>query len=303
MKIREQKMTDTTIEIINFTDPYCTWCWGSEPILRKIQEVYGPQVKLTYRMGGLVEDIADFNDPANGIGGKDWYRQVAEHWVDASLRHQMPVDETIFFDIKDDYRSTYPACIAVKAAECQGEDIGARYLRGLRAGAAAENKAIHRLAVQIELAGEMGLDVERFVEDIDSGRAEQAFRKDLLECREQGVRGFPCYLIRGPKGEMMLRGYTAYDKFEFWFAELSDKPLTLQKLRYDTAQVIDFISRYGNAAPVEIACVYEISIETAQAQLRRMVNNGVLLETRAGNGHLYSVPQGGVVCDIASGIC
>ena len=30
-----------TIEIIAFTDPVCTWCWGTEPALRALQTRYG----------------------------------------------------------------------------------------------------------------------------------------------------------------------------------------------------------------------------------------------------------------------
>ena len=58
------------IEIIEFTDPYCTWCWGSEPVLRKISWVYGRAIKIDYIMGGLVKDIRSFYDPLNMIGGK-----------------------------------------------------------------------------------------------------------------------------------------------------------------------------------------------------------------------------------------
>ncbi len=63
---------------------------------------------------------------------------VAEHWVDASRRHKMPVDEQIFFDIKDDVFSTHPACIAFETAKLQSEEMGKRYLRRLREAAAAE---------------------------------------------------------------------------------------------------------------------------------------------------------------------
>ena len=63
-------MKNPIIEIVSYTDPYCTWCWGSEPILRKIQEVYGEQVRLRFVMGGLVEDMQKFSDPGAGIGGK-----------------------------------------------------------------------------------------------------------------------------------------------------------------------------------------------------------------------------------------
>ena len=88
----EKKQQGQLIELIEFTDPYCTWCWGSEPVLRKIKEVYGNQVKIGFVMGGLVKDIAEFYDPLNRIGGKDWNKQVASHWLEASERHGIPVD-------------------------------------------------------------------------------------------------------------------------------------------------------------------------------------------------------------------
>ncbi|MEI6386371.1 MAG: DsbA family protein, partial [Spirochaetota bacterium] len=52
-----------SIELIEFTDPYCTWCWGSEPILRRIQETYGEQIKVRFVMGGLTDDAERVHDP------------------------------------------------------------------------------------------------------------------------------------------------------------------------------------------------------------------------------------------------
>lgn len=291
------------IEIICFTDPYCTWCWGSEPILRKIQEVYGKQVKISYTMGGLVKDIGNFSDPANGIAGTQWYQQVADHWVEASQQHKMPVDEQIFFDIKDDYRSTYPANIAFKAAQFQSEAAATRYLRLLRSGAAAENRAIHRLEVQIEIAEEVGLNVERFVQDILDGNAEKAFQEDLLACRKHAVRGFPSYLLRGPEGEVMLRSFTTYEQFQYWFEQLVTEPLSCRTLQESAAQTLDFVARYGKVAPMEIAGVYGISIEAAQSRLKSMAQSGVLIEMNAGNSHLYSLPIETPGCDVETGNC
>ena len=51
------------IEIVEYTDPYCTWCWGSEPVLRHLQEAYGDQLTIRFVMGGLVEDSKTFSDP------------------------------------------------------------------------------------------------------------------------------------------------------------------------------------------------------------------------------------------------
>ena len=51
--------------ITEFTDPVCTWCWGSEPVLRKLQTVYQDQLDVRFIMGGLVPDISDFMDEMN----------------------------------------------------------------------------------------------------------------------------------------------------------------------------------------------------------------------------------------------
>ncbi len=55
------------LELIQYTDPYCTWCWGAEQIFRKVEEVYKDQVIMTFKMGGLVADINTFFDPSNRI--------------------------------------------------------------------------------------------------------------------------------------------------------------------------------------------------------------------------------------------
>ena len=296
-------MERKVLEIVSFTDPYCTWCWGSEPILRKIQEVYGDQVSISFIMGGLVEDMRTFSDPGAGIGGDQWYRQVAEHWVDASNRHKMPVDEQVFFDIKDDVFSTYPACIAFEAAKLQSEDLGRLYLRRLREAAAAERLAIQQIAVQVELAGDVRLNRDKFLESIQNGTAEIAFRQDLQECQRRGVRGFPTFLLRGFGEEILLRGYTPYQTFDRWFRELLKNQLKQKELQAGSTQVFDFISRYGKVAVMEVACVYDITFKDAQKLLKQMTKKGLISEKKVGNGVFYSLPQDTLQCDSATGSC
>ncbi len=296
-------METTNIEIISFTDPYCTWCWGSEPILRKIQEVYGDQISIRFVMGGLVEDIRNFSDPGAGIGGDQWYRQVAEHWVDASHRHKMPVDEQVYYDIKNDVFSTYPACIAFKAGQLQSEEMGNRYLRRLREAASAERLVIQHSDVQVKLAEEIGLDRDEFLESIQNGKAENAFRQDLQECHRRGVRGFPSFLIRGSGEEVLLHGYTSYQTFESWFKELSNNQINPKKLQAGSTQVFDFISRYGKVATMEVACVYDMAFEDAQELLKQMAVNGLVSEKPVGNGTFYFISQDTVQCDPVTGSC
>jgi putative protein-disulfide isomerase len=149
-------MSHHIIEVVEYQDPYCTWCWGSEPILRKIQELYGGQVKITFKAGGLIETLDEQI-------AQQWFEQVAQHWLDASERHGMPVDVHVWQDLQGDFRSTYPANIAYKAAQLQDPDLADTFLRRMREAAAAERRYIHRKEVQVELAREVGLDSENFV--------------------------------------------------------------------------------------------------------------------------------------------
>ena len=307
---KTDKKNKAAIKIINYTDPYCTWCWGSEPVLRKIMEVYGDQVEVGYVMGGLVKDMAEFQDPANGIGGKDWYKQVADHWLEASGRHGMPVNEQVFYLLKDNPFSTYPASVAFKAAEFQGAEISKRYLRRLREATSAESQLIDRLDVQLRLAEEVGLDAGRLQKDIESGRAEGAFKEDLELCRKAGVRGFPTFSIEGTgqgTGEgagdaVFLNGYVDYGKFDYWIQELADHTLTKKEIPPKKSAIYGFIERYGKVAVVEVATVFDMDRAETKGVLDEMAAGGLITAVEAGNGHLYS-PAKSVACDTATGTC
>jgi protein-disulfide isomerase len=62
----------------------------------------------------------------------------------------------------------------------------------------------------IELAREAGLDVERFEEDLASGRFEQAVAEDFREGQEMGITGTPTFIING----RVLAGMQPLEVFE-----------------------------------------------------------------------------------------
>lgn len=275
------------IVLIEFTDPYCTWCWGSEPVLRKIGEVYGNQVKIGFVMGGLVRDIGEFYDPLNRIGGKGWNQQVAKHWLAASAAHGMPVDASGFSEIQADFTSTYPANIAVKAAEFQGQAKAARFLRRLREAAAAEGRQVHQEAVLAELAEAVGLEVSRFRRDLGSGRAERAFDGDLALCRKYGVTGFPTFLIRNREGkEKLIRGYHPYIHFQKIFPELSPDVRESQP-EFNQKNVLRFVKKHGRVATIEVAILFDIGKEPARQFLEKLKGEGYIGRVKAGNDFFW----------------
>jgi predicted DsbA family dithiol-disulfide isomerase len=277
------------LELIQYTDPYCTWCWGSEPVMRKIEEVYGDQIHVKYIMGGLVEDAEKFYDPLNRIGGADMYQQVAVHWEEASQRHKMPVDSSVFTDMKQEFKSTWPACIAFKAAELQDAELAKKYLRRLRESTAAEHKFIHKLEVQADLAEEVGFDRKQFLEDIENGKAETEFQKDLAICREEEVSGFPSFAItRVSNGETLrFDFYMSSMALEEQFRRLMGETLAKRESMPTEANILAFVNKYGKVAAREVGELFMLALGDAREKLDRLVETGQLRRQEAGNGAFY----------------
>ena len=235
--------------------------------------------------------MSNFYDAQNQIGGPDWYRQVAAHWLEASSRHGMPVDEQIFFDIRDSNFSTYPANIAYKSAELQDEIRANRFLRRMREGAAAERLDIQQLDIQAKLAKEVGLDSNQFIKDIESGRANESFEKDLQECLNRGIRGFPTFLIRklNDKGELLLRGYRQFSEFVDTFRKLVGDAIIPVSSKVSKDSIFAFVRKHRKVATKEITEVFDLREKDANEYLISLVSEGMLNKDKAGNGFFYTV--------------
>lgn len=292
---------ESPIEITEFTDPYCTWCWGSEPVLRHALETYGDQLRVRFVMGGLVEDRTTFYDPANGIGGEQWERQIAAHWLEASGRHGMPVDMAHFERVLA-MPSTYPANIAYEAAKLQYPELADLYLRRLREAAAIDGLAIHEPDVLADLAAETGLDRERFTRDL-SGPAVDAFAADRELCARYRVHGFPAFLVRVGDREQLLSGYRSFQQFTGLIDLLAGSPVPRQRLVFQDEVVLGFVDKYGSAATREVAEVFEVSDDAADEALQRLTTAGLLDHVSAETGRLYRAVRGEGFCDTAAGVC
>ena len=277
----------TPLEIIEFTDPVCTWCWGSEPVLRKLQTHYKDQVRISFVMGGLVEDITEFYDDWNHIGGDpDASNQaIVSHWLEASQRHGMPVRSEGFALFSKEYPSTYPQNIAYKAAQMESEMLAHHLMRRMREASAAEAKQTSRMEVLVELASEVGLDITKFIERMSDGSAEKAFKEDQKLVSHYAITGFPSFLIRYGNKELVLRGYQKYSAFKSVIKMFGGGHLKEIGVGKTPEDVLDFIAYYGRVTPKEIEETFEFQKEVAHAIVETLRKDGLVKITPVGNGH------------------
>ncbi len=93
-----------TVRARMFTDPACPWSWAAEPALRRLAIEFGDELSWTPVLGGLARSYPD--DP------KSRGKRMA-HWLDVAAETRAPMDPRLWSD--GGIRSTYPACMAVKA--------------------------------------------------------------------------------------------------------------------------------------------------------------------------------------------
>ncbi len=291
---------EAVIEIIEFTDPACTWCWGSEPILMKLQYRYKEQLKISFVMGGLVEDAHTFMDNTNRIGGdlNTFNQQVGEHWLEASERHGMPVLAEGFKLFDDKNPSTYPMNIAYKAAQFQDEEKANKFLRRIREATAAEAKQTNTMEVLIELAQECGLNIGTFIADMKSGKADKAFEEDRYLTRTYQANGFPSFLIKDENGkEIMLKGYQSFETFKATINHLSPNILKEYIEEVSEKNILGFIETFDKVAKGEIKEIFDLSSEDTDKILEILIDKKVIKEIPAGNGFYYQLAAKGAMCD------
>jgi len=217
-------------------------------VLRRLQAEFGEQVRITYVMGGLARR---FEQPLEQL----------RRWLDVGVAG-MPVDARMWLDAPP--KSSYPACIAVKAAAEQGLD--GPYLRRAREVFATAGRRLDNPDALVALAGEVpGMNVDRFRVDVQSNAIVERFAADLDKAREAD---WPRFEVDGavaedPRAAVLAAGATA-----------APPPGVEEALR-----------TFGNMATPEVQAVCDLPGPRAPAELWRLA-----LEWRARHdGWFWSV--------------
>lgn len=294
-------------EIIEFTDPVCTWCWGSEPILKKLESRFPKLLKISFVTGGLIEDIRNFRDDINDIGGDidKTNKNIAKHWLEAAKTHKMPVNVEGFKLFSNRYYSTYPANIAYHAAKMQSEKMANKYLRRLREAVATEALQIINPKILIELASEVGLKIGEFIQAMEDGSAEKLFQEDLLFTRTNRVYGFPSFLIRNNYNgkSMVLRGYQSYFSLKQALEFLADEELVEAKIDKKPETVINYLKEVVKTTPIELQMIFDFTDQELNKTLKTLKNKGYITLEDAGTSSFIYYLGKHLVCDPVTGIC
>ncbi len=170
-------------------DPMCSWCWAFRPQLEQLLDSLPDDVRIMRLLGGLAPDS---NEPMP----ETMRRHLQEVW--RNITYIVPGTEFNFDFWKNciPRRSTYPACRAVIAARNQGLEWDVKMTQSIQNAYYLEARNPSDNQTLIEIAKSMGLDVERFTDDLDSQQTQTTLHDEIRLSREMGISGFPSMMMK-----------------------------------------------------------------------------------------------------------
>ncbi len=227
---------------------------------------FGDEVPITYVMSGLAREI-DAPHEARILD-----------WLEHSDRSGMPVDPRLWSE--GPIRSTYPACMAVKAAAEQGPEAAARYLRALREGLMCFRRKLDAPEALVEEARGAGLDAARFRVDLASNAIVEAFGEDLEKSRALDRLVLPSFGI----GSEVLAGAQSYERLREAVMAAGARPPG-----EPPPQPLAALGRFGRMASVEVEAVCDLPGPRANAELWRMAADWRVKPVRVLTGMLWEL--------------
>ena len=277
------------VSVNYYTDPACPWSWGIEPQVRKLMLEFGDSLGWVFVMGGLGRDLS------TEAGADQVYGRLIREWLIAADRTSMPIDPLLW--VEGPIATSYPACMAVKAASHQAADGGYRYLRRVREGLMCERRKLDHVEALAEQARLAGLDVERFRLDLRSHGTTEAFAADLdrttalASAAQESVTGevskgaggapLPTLVFGDGEGPSVV-GPQPYQAFRLAAVAAGAAPVT------DAVPTIEqLLDRFDTVSTREVEVVCELAGPRAPAELFRLAEQWQLRPVWRLTGYMW----------------
>jgi len=178
-------MRDTLIYV---HDPMCSWCWGFEPTRKIIFETVADRMQIRRMVGGLAPDSDQPMPDSMRLMLQQTWQRIEQSIPGTRFNYA-------FWDECSPRRSTYPANRAVIAAREQGESFDPLMTARIQQAYYLEAKNPSDNSVLVELAADIGLDVERFAESLESDALQQQLLAEIESTRAMGINSFPSLAV------------------------------------------------------------------------------------------------------------
>jgi putative protein-disulfide isomerase len=174
--------------LIYVHDPMCSWCWGFEKVRQQLFDSLKGQINIRSLVGGLAIDSNEAMPKEMQVFLQDTWRKI-EHSIPGT------VFNFAFWSDCEPRRSTYPSNRAVIAARLQGEHFDELMTKRIQQAYYEEARNPSDNSVLIELADDIGLNINIFTAALNSEKIQQLLLEEIQLTRALGVNSFPSLMV------------------------------------------------------------------------------------------------------------
>ncbi len=196
-------------ELMYFSDPMCSWCYGFGPVIEKLQESYADRMPLQMILGGLRPD------EERPLPEK-MSAEIAHHWEAVKEMTGREFDFSFFEKHPGFVYNTALACRAVVAAGRGDSPRPMQFQHALQSRFYAQGEDPTDVETFASVAEEVGLDPAQFREAYADDETESITRNNFAVARAFGINGYPTVVLHERDGEnekhiLVSRGYMPYE--------------------------------------------------------------------------------------------
>lgn len=181
------------VKIIYSHDPMCSWCWGFSSVLKQVLAGLPSDVEVVRLLGGLAVD-SDIPMPY------EIQKTIENTWRRIEMTIPGISFNFNFWKTCQPRRSTYPACRAVIAARQQGKEFDEVMTQAIQCAYYQQARNPSDELILIELADEIGLDVELFTYDLRDKKTQEQLLNEIDEVCRLCVDSFPSLVFQTDAG-------------------------------------------------------------------------------------------------------
>jgi predicted DsbA family dithiol-disulfide isomerase len=209
------------LEVVYFSDLLCVWAYIAEARVEQLRADFPDAVRVVPRTVSVFGDVAGklrrgWSERGGAAGYAAHVRQTLEGFGHVSLH-----PDTWLVDVPASSLPAHLFALSARPLEASGElppGSEARLAWELRRAFFAGARNVARLAVQREVAEELGLPVARLEASLAEGLAHAAFAEDLELVKSLGVTLSPTLVL--DEGRQRLNGNVGYRVIEANVREL-----------------------------------------------------------------------------------
>jgi len=278
-----QAKANTAVVITHYADPFSPYSRGFQSVLARLQAVYGHQLRVDYKMGGMARTVSQWIDEA-GLR-----EDSVAQWVNGVIdQTQNPVDPN--FIANTGVKTTWVGALAFTAAAKHDQQRAVRLLRRMIEAFQIESMPANRTTIA-KLADEVGLNGEQIVREsfYESTISEFAWQRNAMGRSELSLSQLA---IKVGDNEVFIS-----DSFDATDYERAIDELAPGLKKAESKDALSYISDLeGNVISVkEISDVFGISNSESQRQLDRFTESGFLLSSEIGETNIWKITTSGAV--------